>query len=131
MIKPSRILDLFLSTFVLLCFGAAAVVVAHCETPKPKDAAVKEISQPSVSKLAPIPPVIPPELEIRYLRTALESQTAARAADQAAEREKDVRKEVIDACGSGFTPKEQTRPDGKSVGRLVCAPIPTTTGMVK
>lgn len=95
----------------VLTWGA---LFAHCaEIPKPKEE----------TKFAA--PIIPAELEIRYLRAALESQSAARMADQADAREKAIAKEVQAACGPGFQPKEQMTPDGKSAGRLVCAPVVT------
>jgi len=90
---------------------------------KPFAEAVQAPPQESIAKPAP-PPVIPEKLEILYFRAALESVTAARAADQAFEREKAVSKEVQTACGSAFTPTEQMRPDGKPAGRLICAPLP-------
>src|SRR5579859_1388894 len=58
---------------------------------KPFAEAVQAAPQESIAKPAP-PPVIPEKLEILYFRAALESVTAARAADQAFEREKAVSK---------------------------------------
>ena len=67
-----------------------------------------------------IPPVIAPELEIRYLRAAMENQVAQMQLRSAEAKQKQIADEIVAICGKDYVAQEAIGPDGKMVGRLVC-----------
>jgi hypothetical protein len=70
------------------------------------------------NKVSPkgIPPVIPPELEIRYLRAVVENQVVQMQARAAESKQKLVADEIVGICGKDFVPQD----DEKTKSRLVC-----------
>lgn len=102
--------------------------LAHCAERK-DDKASKEVKPPVTAGVVPKPapgpaPVIPPELEIRYLRATLENQIARTNADATNRQEQTVGKELIAVCGDKYIPWEGSLADGKPSGRFVCKPKP-------
>jgi hypothetical protein len=103
--KASTVVDRTLEVFALLCFGLS---IAHCaETPKPE---VKNVTEKV--KEERVPPVIPAELEISYMRAIITRQTAEVG-------EKSLYQQLVNICGNDFSLENGTTPDGK-YPRLVC-----------
>src|SRR5579859_5767922 len=101
MITAFRILYYVCQPMILAGLVLCLSPLVHCEEHKG-----------TASGAAAVPPVIPPELEIRYLRAIVENQAAQIQARATEAKQKQVADEITVACGKDYIPQDMPTPDG-------------------
>lgn len=96
----------FLFIFISLFAAETSKIIEKGKEVKPLAVDTKPLEAALAKQAVPI---IPPELEIRYLRITVEKQFLKTQLEASMEKEKKVTQEIIDACGKDYTPQEKER----------------------